>query len=105
MALAARSRAGIGRWLVNDERADEWDERDAYTQRAVQGRIEAKAQRQNVKARRKAWRRRRDLVLRAGKVVKSTMRKARHRSAMTIYRALYIAGLWRGQLPGGSGHE
>jgi hypothetical protein len=36
------------------------------------------------------------------------LRKARHRSAVTMYRALYVAGLWRGEFPesgAGTGKE
>jgi hypothetical protein len=104
-AAAAWSRAGIGRWLMNDERADEWDERDAYTQRSVAERKDAKDRWQRAKNRRKAWRQRRDMAMRAGKIAKSTMRKARHRTAVTIYRALYITRLWRGEVPGGTGND
>jgi hypothetical protein len=104
--VAAWSRAGLGRWLMNDERADEWDERDAYTQRAIAERQQAKDSWQRVKLRRKAWRRRRDMAMRVGKGAKSLMRKARHRTAVTVYRALYVTRLWRRELPGsGTGNE
>jgi hypothetical protein len=63
-------------------------------------RREAREAHQRGKLRRKTWRRRRDLLMRAGKTVKSAARKIRHRTAVTIYRALYITGLWRGELPG-----
>jgi hypothetical protein len=102
---AAWSRIGIGRWLMNDQRADAWDERDAYTQRSMAARRQMKEAHQRGKVRRKAWRRRRDMTMRAGKIVKSAMRKARHRTAVTIYRALHIAGLWRGELPGNTGND
>jgi hypothetical protein len=105
MALAARSRVGVGRWLMNDERADEWDERDAYTDRAVAGRIEAKDKWQREKARRKAWRHRRERAVYAAKKARSLMRRARHRTAVAVYRALYVTRLWRGELPGRTGHE
>ena len=104
MAAASWSRTGVGRWLMNDERADEWDERDAYTQRAIVQRQQAKDRFQQEKARRKRWRQRRDRALRAGKAARSLMRKARHRTAVTVYRVLYIAGL-RGELPGGTGRD
>jgi hypothetical protein len=98
IGLAGWSRTGVGRWLMNDRRADSWDERDEYTQRAIATRQEAKERRQREKVRRKTWRQRRDRVMYAGKVVKSTMRKARHRTAVAVYRALYITRLWRGPL-------
>ena len=103
LAAAARSRAGLGRWLMNDERTDAWDEHADETGRAVQARLDAKAQHQRDKARRKASRRRRDLALAAGKRVKSTFRRVRHRTAVTIYRGLYLIGLWRGGVPGAGG--
>jgi hypothetical protein len=105
MAIAARSRAGVGRWLMNDERADEWDERDAYTERAVASRIEAKDRWQREKTRRKAWRQRRERAVHAAKKARSLMRRARHRAAVTVYRALYVTRLWRGELPRGTGND
>lgn len=96
--LAGWSRTGIGRWLMNDRRADSWDEREDYTARAIAARQEAKERRQREKVRRKTWRQRRDRAMYAGKLVKSAMRKARHRTAVTVYRALYITRLWRGRL-------
>jgi len=103
VAAASWSRTGLGRWLMNDERADAWDEHEESTQRSLAARREAKARRQRDKARRKQWRQRRDAAMRVGKEVKSALRKARHRTAVTIYRALYITRLWRGELPGTGG--
>ena len=100
LSAAARSRAGLGRWLMNDERTDAWDEHAEETGRAVQARLDAKAQHQRDKVRRKAARRRRDLAVAAGKRAKSTFRRVRHRTAVTIYRGLYLLGLWRGGVPG-----
>ena len=40
------------------------------------------------------------MAMRVGKEVKSTMRWTRHRTAVTVYRVLYMTGLWRGDLPG-----
>jgi hypothetical protein len=103
LAVAARSRAGVGRWLMNDERADAWDDRADETERAVQARLDAKEQHQRDKARRKAARYRRELALAVGKRIKSTLRRLRHRTAVTIYRALYIVGLSRGVPGAGEG--
>ena len=102
---AGWSRTGLGRWLMNDERADEVDEHEATAERTVMARQRAKGKRQRAKDQRRTWRHRREQAMRAGKVVKSTMRKTRHRMAVTIYRALYLLGLWRGELPGSSGTE
>jgi hypothetical protein len=104
-AAAAWSRAGVGRWLMKDGRDDASDDHEARIARALLARQRAKEKRQLAKIRRKTWRQRRDRAMYAGKVVKSTLRRARHRTAVTIYRALYIVGLWRGQLPRGTGHE
>jgi hypothetical protein len=102
---ASWSRVGLGRWLMNDKRADAWDERADYTVRAQQARREEKAARIKDKVKRKERRQRRDALMRQGKEIKSAMRRARHRTAVTFYRALYIAGLWRGELPGGTGKD
>ncbi|MBI4487352.1 MAG: hypothetical protein HY655_15215 [Acidobacteria bacterium] len=104
-AAAGWSRVGLGRWLMNDERADASDEHEALTERSVLARQRAKEKRQLAKIRRKTWRQRRDRAMYAGKVVKSALRRARHRAAVTVYRALYVMRLYRGQLPGGTGHE
>jgi len=102
---AGWSRVGIGRWLMNDERADASDEHEADTLRSVLARQRDKERRQQEKVRRKTWRQRRDRAMYAGKVAKSALRRARHRTAVTVYRALYMVGLWRGQLPGGTGRD
>jgi hypothetical protein len=44
-------------------------------------------------------------VLHAAKVVKSTMQTVRHRTAVTMYRTLYVVGLWRGPLPDDTGSD
>jgi hypothetical protein len=103
LPAAARSRTGVGRWLMNDGRTDAWDEHAEETGRAVQARLDAKAQHQRDKERRKAARRRRDRALAVGKRIKSTLRRVRHRTAVTIYRGLYLLGLWRGGVPGAGG--
>jgi hypothetical protein len=102
---ASWSRTGVGRWLMNDMRADAWDERADYTVRSQQARREAKAGRIREKVREKERRQRRDALMRRAKGIKSALRWARHRTAVTVYRALYLAGLWRGELPGTTGKE
>ena len=109
VAVASWSRgARLARWLTNDLRADEWDERDDLTERAVAARVEAKAVRRREKLRRREWRRRQNLALAAGKKIRRTYRSARHavrwaahRSVTTMYRGLSVARLWRGSVPGG----
>jgi hypothetical protein len=103
LPLASLSRVGVGRWLMNDMRADAWDERADYTERSIRERVAAKEKRTREKLRRKARRQRRDALMRQGKEVKSALRKVRHRAAVTAYRALYVTRLWRGELPGGTG--
>jgi len=99
-AAASSSRSGIGRWLMNDHRADVWDEHEEQTRQAVADRQQAKEAHHQFKARRKVWRRRRDVALAVGKRLKSTWRKARHRVAVTVYRLLYVTGVRRRELPG-----
>jgi hypothetical protein len=103
LPVASWSRVGVGRWLMNDMRADAWDERADYTERAIRERIAAKEKRTREKVRRKQRRQRRDALMRQGKEIKSGLRKLRHRTAVTVYRALYVTRLWRGELPGGTG--
>jgi hypothetical protein len=104
-AAAGWSRVGIGRWLMNDERADASDEREATTERLVLARQRAKEQWQSARVRRNTWRQRRDRAMYARKVAKSALRRARHRAAVAVYRALYVMRLYRGQLPGDTGHD
>jgi hypothetical protein len=105
LPAAAWSRNGIGRWLMNDMRADAWDEHAEETDRSLQARRRAKAARIEAKIRRREKRQRHDAMMRRGKEVKSALRKFRHRTAVTIYRGLYITRLWRGELPGGAGKD
>ncbi len=105
LPAASWSRRGVGRWLMNDMRADAWDERTDYTVRSQQMRREAKAARIRQKVQGKERRQRRDALMRQAKEVKSAVRRMRHRTAATVYRALYITGLWRGELPGSTGKE
>jgi hypothetical protein len=97
---AAWSRSGVGRWLMNDPRADASDEHEEYTTRSLAVRRAAKARRQREKIHRKASRRRRQAAIGMAKSVRSAMRLLRYRIAIRFYRALYAAGLWHGELPG-----
>jgi hypothetical protein len=101
--MAAWSRVGLGRWLMNDMRADARDDHEEQTQQSLEARREAKAVRIDAKVRRKDRRARRDALMRRGKEVKSALRAARYRTAMTIYRGLARAGVWRGEIPGDPG--
>jgi len=108
VAIASWSRTGPGRWLMNDRRGDAWDKDEADTQKAIAARLEAKARWRQQKIRRARLARLRGVAMWAAKAGWSVLRKARHRSAVTMYRALYVAGLWRGEFPesgAGSGKE
>jgi hypothetical protein len=105
LPIAAWSRKGIGRVLMNDKRSDERDERAEYTEKSLRTRRDAKAARVDAKVRRRARRERRDAFWRQAKEVKSAVLKARYRTAMTVYRALQTMGLWRGQLPGSTSKD
>ena len=100
LTAASWSRTGAGRWLMNDRRADSWDDRARETERAVEARKQAKVEHYERKARRKASRRRQELVQAAGKKAKGIWRRTRHRAAVTVYRGLYAAGVRRGAAPG-----
>ena len=100
VTAASWSRTGAGRWLMNDRRTDAWDDRARETERSVEARKQAKAEHYERKARRKASRRRQELVQAAGKKAKGIWRRARHRAAVTVYRGLYAAGVRRGAAPG-----
>jgi len=91
--------------LMNDQRTDAWDEHAEETRKAVASRIQARDEWHREKARRKAQRYRRELVLAVGKKLRSYWRRARHRTAVTFYRGLYVAGFKRGGLPGGAGKD
>lgn len=105
LPVAAWSRTGVGRWLMNDKRADAWDERADYTERSLRARRGARAARVEAKARVRARRERRDAFMRRAKEIKSALLKLRYRTAIAVYRTLQNAGLWHGELPGGTGKE
>jgi hypothetical protein len=95
----------LGHWLLNEPREDEWDGQKRWEENNVRARIRAKTERQDAKVRRRVRRQRRDAWMRRGKEVKSALRKLRHRTAITVYRGLYLAGLRRGDLPGSTGKD
>jgi hypothetical protein len=105
LALARASRTGPGRWLMNDQRTDAWDEHAEETRKAVAARVQARDEWHRQKARRKTQRYRRELALAVGKKLRSHWRRARHRTAVTINRGLYVAGFKRGSLPGGASKD
>jgi hypothetical protein len=86
--LASWSRTGVWRWLMNDMRADAWDDRTEQTQQSLESRRRAKAARVQEKVRRKERRARRDAWMRRGKEVKKALRIARHRTAVAVYHGL-----------------
>jgi hypothetical protein len=90
---------------MNDQRTDAWDEHAEETRKSVAASVRARDDWQREKARRKARRYRRELVGAVGKKLRSSWRRARHRTAVTFYRGLHVAGLKRGGLPGGAGKD
>jgi hypothetical protein len=102
VAAARWSRSGPGRWLLNDRREDAWDEHDEETGRLLAARREAKARRRLDKVRSVEQRQRRDAIERVRKKLRSRTRRAYHRTAVTIHRALYLSGL-RSDMPGTRG--
>jgi hypothetical protein len=95
VALAGWSRTGVGRWLMNDERADMWDEDADARARLIRQRLEHKAQFHAEKVRRNELQARRDRIQDVWKSVKSTARKLRHRAAVNLHRALHVTRLRR----------
>ena len=95
VALAARSDSAMGRWLMNDKRADQWDEDADNRTRLKQQREERKAHFQEAKVRRNEQQARRDRIQDAWKSVRSTGRKLRHRAAVGVHRALHVTRLRR----------
>ena len=86
--MAAWSRVGVGRWLMNDLRADARDDHEEQTQQSLEARRADKAARIRAKELRKERRARRDALMLRGKKVKSALRTARYRAAMAVYRGL-----------------
>ena len=86
--MASWSRSGLGRWLMNDMRADARDDHEEHTQQSLDARREAKASRVRAKVRRKERRARHDALMQRGKEIKSAFRSARYRTAVAIYRGL-----------------
>ena len=86
--MAGWSRVGIGRWLMNDMRADARDDHEEQTQQLLDARRADKAARVRAKEVRNERRARRDALMLRGKKLKSALREARYRAAMTIHRAL-----------------
>lgn len=99
-ALAARATSRPGQWLLNDLRDDAWDADRERKERSRDSREQAKTEYQRTKLRARDTRRRREALRRVAKGTRSAMRKARHRTAVTAWRALAIAGLSRGVVRG-----
>ena len=98
-SAASWSRIGVGRWLMNDMRADENDEHEDDAARSLRARRAARAARVSAKVRRKARRQRRDALLLKAKEAKSALRSMRFRTAMFAHRVLALAGIGRGDFP------
>jgi hypothetical protein len=86
--MAGWSRVGVGRWLMNDMRADARDDHEEQTQQSLDARRSDKAARIRAKEVRNERRARRDALMLRGKKVKSALRTARYRTAMAVYRGL-----------------
>jgi hypothetical protein len=95
VGLAGWSRTGVGRWLMNDERADLWDEDTEARARAVRERDEHKARFHAAKVRRNEQQARRERIRGVWKSARSTARKLRHRAAVSVHRALHVTRLRR----------
>jgi hypothetical protein len=95
VALASMSGTAAGRWLMNDKRADQWDEDADNRARLRRHREERKAEFHATKARRNEQQARRDRMQNAWKSVRSSARKLRHRAAVSVHRALHITRLRR----------
>jgi hypothetical protein len=88
VAAASSARTGIGRWLMNDQRADAVDDHEEYTEQVIKARRAAKAAHADAKARRRARRERRDALMLKAKEVKSALRSVRYRAAMFAHRLM-----------------
>jgi hypothetical protein len=88
VAAASSSRSGLGRWLMNDLRADASDDHEEYTEQVLKARRAAKEAHAGAKARRRARRARRDALLLKAKEVKSALRTVRYRAAVFAHRLL-----------------
>jgi hypothetical protein len=85
----------VGRWLMNDERADLWDEDVEARARLVREREEHKARFHAAKVRRNEQQARRDRIQGVWKFTKSTGRKLRHRVAVSVHRVMHVTRLRR----------
>jgi hypothetical protein len=101
VGAASWSRTGVGRWLMNDLRADASDDRAGYTDRRLREKRAARDARVQQKVRRKTWRRRREALLFKAREARRALRTMRFRTAMAAHRVLGGAGADRGDLPGG----
>jgi hypothetical protein len=73
---------------MNDLRTDARDDHEEYTGQVLQARRAAKAARIEAKARRKAWRQRRDALMLKAREARSALRLLRYRVAMFAHRVL-----------------
>ena len=95
VALASRSDSTVGRWLMNDKRADLWDEDADNRTRLRRHREERKAGFHAAKVRRNEQQARRDRMQDVWKSARSAVRKLRHRAAVGVHRALHVTRLRR----------
>jgi hypothetical protein len=95
VTLASWSDTAAGRWLMNDKRADLWDEDADNRTRLKHHREERKAQFHAAKVRRNEQQARRDRIQGVWKSARSAVRKLRHRAAVGVHRALHVTRLRR----------
>ena len=100
VGFARVSRGPIGGWLVRDARGDALVAHRMWREVARLRRVVANERHQRRKAFIRGLVAGRDTTLRAAKVTKSLLMRARHRTAVTVYRTLHVTGIWRGELPG-----
>jgi hypothetical protein len=93
--LASWSGTPVGRWLMNDKRADQWDEDAGNRTRLKRQREERKADFHAAKVRRNEQQARRARIQHVWKSARSGVRKLRHRAAVSVHRALHVARLRR----------
>jgi len=99
VAAAGRARAGVGRWLLLDERGDRVDDHRARKRELIEARARAQAESRAAKQRCFVRKARRARWLHRGSVALGFARRARYRIAVTGHRLLALVGIRRGELP------
>lgn len=100
VALAGASRGVVGGWLLRDPRGDALVAHKMWREVSRLRRVLYNERHQRKKALIRGLVACRDSAFRAAKITKSVLMTIRHRTAVTMYRTLYVTGVWRGELPG-----